>query len=144
MFDTARVILTIVVLGFSAVPAGADLNKTHARNPVWTGHARYHVVWQVTSYVALALIALGLLWIPGPAQTPRVYLVCLLALSIYGGFFAAAFTMRLYDGRLYDENGYPPKRVKILGRTRQMDLNVTAFSTCVLLLGCGFALLVAA
>lgn len=144
MFDTARIILTLVVLGFSAVPAGADINRTHARNPRWTGHARYHVVWQVTSYIGIALIALGLLWIPGPAQSFRAYLVCLLALSIYGGFFAAAATMRLYDGRLHDDNGYPPIPVTLLGRTRRIDLNITAFSICLVLLGCALALLVAA
>ena len=61
----AQVLLTLVTLGYSAVPTLADFNKTHATNPLWTPHARFHVVWQVSSYIGLAAIALALIWWPG-------------------------------------------------------------------------------
>jgi hypothetical protein len=37
-----------------------DSNIPHAANPSWTPHARYQVVWQVSSYVYNGLIALFL------------------------------------------------------------------------------------
>ncbi|EHI14840.1 DUF6640 family protein [Mycolicibacterium thermoresistibile] len=143
MFDIARIVLTVVILGFSAVPAYADFNKTHATNPKWTPHARYHVVWQVASYIGIGLVALGLLWIPGAGSVLRAYLAALLALCVYGGFYVAAASMRLYGGRLYDDNGYPPVPVKVMGRERRIDLNVTVFSTFVLLGLCGVGLVAA-
>ncbi|MGV0906704.1 DUF6640 family protein [Mycobacterium novum] len=143
MFDAARIILTVVVLGFSALPAGADFNRTHATNPRWTPHARYHVVWQVSSYLGIGVVALGLLWIPGPDLAARAYLVSLLALCVYGGFFAAAASMRLYGGKLHDDNGYLPVPVRIMGRKRMIDINVSVFSGFVVLNICGLVLLAA-
>jgi hypothetical protein len=46
----ARVLLTLVTLGYGLATIFADFNKTHAINPKWTGHARFHVVWQISSY----------------------------------------------------------------------------------------------
>lgn len=60
MLLTAETLLTVVTLGYSLIPALADFNKTHATNPKWLPHARYHVIWQVMTYVCMALIALYL------------------------------------------------------------------------------------
>ena len=119
----AQVVLSLVTLGYSLVPARADLNRTHATNPLWTGHARYHVVWQVGSYVGVALVALFLIWAPGPYVVPRLLVAACLAGAAYGGFFVAMVAMRLYAGRLADENGVPPL---VLGGLR-VDLNVAVF-----------------
>ena len=62
----ARILLTVATLGYGFVTIKADFNATHATNPLWTPHARFHVVWQVLSYSGIALIALGLIWIGGP------------------------------------------------------------------------------
>ena len=56
----------------------ADFNKTHATNPKWTPHARFHVVWQISSYVGFGLLALALIWWPGPLAIERLYLVALM------------------------------------------------------------------
>ena len=69
MLITARILLTLAALGFSAITIMADLNKTHASNPLWTPHARFHVVWQVLSYSGIGLIALYLICAGGPMQT---------------------------------------------------------------------------
>ena len=61
----ARVLLTLVTAGYGFVTILADFNKTHASNPKWTPHARFHVVWQINSYIGFGLLALVLLWWPG-------------------------------------------------------------------------------
>jgi hypothetical protein len=131
----ARVLLTLTTLGYSLGPAIADFNATHATNPAWTPHARFHVVWQVASYILLALVGLGLIWIAGPSATARLYLAALLAAAVYAGFFATAFAMRAFGGRLIDTNGYPPfTTVEVAGRAVPLDRNTTVFSVMVALL----------
>ena len=49
-------------LGYSAIPTLFDFNNSHATNPSWTGHARYHVVWQVVSFDIMAILSLWLIW----------------------------------------------------------------------------------
>lgn len=130
----AQVLLTLVTLGYSAVPTLADFNKTHATNPLWTPHARFHVVWQVSSYLGLAAIALALIWWHGPLAIERLWLVLGMAVAIYGGFYAALFSMKLYGGTNYDENGYRPVYKSILGMRIGFDANITVFSIMTALL----------
>jgi hypothetical protein len=124
----ARILLTLVTLGYSLGPALADFNATHATNPAWTPHARFHVVWQVLSYCGFGLIALGLIWIAGPTATARLYLAALMAAAVYVSFLATVFLRPRYGGALTDQNGYPPFRiVQVAGRTVPLDMNVTVF-----------------
>jgi hypothetical protein len=51
-----------------------DLRRSHATNPLWTPHARFHVVWQVLNLALLALVELALIWRSGPAAATRFYL----------------------------------------------------------------------
>jgi hypothetical protein len=130
----AQILLTVATLGYSAVPAMFDLNKTHATNPVWVGHARFHVVWQVVSYLGIAAIALYLIWSPGENQISRLWLAVGLASAAYIGFFCANFSQRLYGGASYDANGVLPVRVN--GRL-SLEVNTTLFTviTAVLVAG---------
>lgn len=130
----ARVLLTLTALGFSALPMYADFNKTHATNPLWTGHARFHVVWQVLSYTGLGALSLYLLWTDGSAYLGQLRLACVLAAVVYASFFATYFSMRLFGGRAYDDNGYLPIPVRLLGARLSLDLNFTVFSALVVLL----------
>jgi|SoiMetStandDraft_5_1073268.scaffolds.fasta_scaffold92081_2 hypothetical protein len=124
----ARILLTLVTVGYALVTVLADINKTHATNPAWTPHARFHVVWQVASYAGFGVLALVLIWAPGPHASARLYLAAAFAVIIYVAFFLALFTMRLYGGSTFDSNGYPPLPVRLGQRHRLMDLNVTVFS----------------
>lgn len=137
----SQILLTVAILGYSAVPVGADFNRTHATNPLWVPHARYHVVWQVCSYVGVGAISMWLLWAPGPDQVARAHLVAALATCIYAGFFTAAFTMPIYGGSLADPNGIPPLRFHAFGQKRRIDLNVLTFSVMVIVLATGWILL---
>lgn len=123
-----RILLTLVTAGYGVATILADINKTHATNPAWTPHARFHVVWQVSSYAGFGLLALALVWMPGPYVVERLYLASIFAAIVYGAFFVALFTMKFYGGRAYDDNGYQPFTVRVANRPCFMDLNVTVFS----------------
>lgn len=129
MILTVKVLLTIATLGYSMIPTVADMNVTHATNPQWVGHARFHVVWQVMSYVFLALIALYLIWMPGEtALLSRLWLATGLATAAYAGFFAAVFGRAIYSGENYDPNGILPYRPPFVGHLVALEVNITIFS----------------
>jgi len=136
----ARILLTLATIGYGVITVKADFNRTHAANPAWTPHARFHVVWQILSYVGFGLIALALIWVPGPYAVERLYLAAAFAAVVYGAFFIALATMSIYGGRTYDDNGYQPFTLNI-GRPRLMDLNVSVFSVISLLLIAGTVLI---
>lgn len=128
METLARILLTLAALGYSAVTIMADLNKTHASNPLWTPHARFHVVWQVLSYSGIGLISLVLIWWNGPLPIERLYLSAALAAAVYGGFFGAVFGRPAYGGGLYDKNGYPSFQARVGPKSWLWDVNVTIFT----------------
>ncbi|MGH6738185.1 MAG: DUF6640 family protein, partial [Bradyrhizobium sp.] len=140
----ARALLTVVTIGYGFLTILADFNKTHATNPKWTGHARFHVVWQITSYIGFGLLALVLLWWPGPLAMERLYLVAIMSAIVYAAFFVAVFTMPIYGGTAYDANGYQPIDAPLPIIARKWDVNITAFCVQVVLLVASVAALWAA
>jgi dipeptide/tripeptide permease len=129
----ARALLTLATLGYSLGPAIADFNKTHATNPLWTPHARFHVVWQVSSYCGVGLIALCLIWTAGPVA--KLWLALALAAAMYAGFFATVLAMRRFGGQLGDANGVPPiATLNIGGKPLALDANLTVFGALVAIL----------
>jgi hypothetical protein len=133
----ARVIVSGVAAGQGVMPLFIDLNRTHATNPLWPGHARFHLVYQVFTLLPVAAIEIGLLWWPGPALASRFYLAVLLTGTSLAGFWMAVVTRHLYGGTLHDPNGIQPVRISIGQSTAEIDLNVP-------LVAVGTALLVAA
>src|SRR5579862_7877351 len=95
MVTVAQILLTLSALGYGLATIKADFNKTHATNPAWTPHARFHVVWQISSYVGFGLLALAFIWIPGPYAAERLYLVCIMGAIVYAAFFVAVFARPL-------------------------------------------------
>ena len=136
----ARILVTIATIGYAFITILADFNATHATNPRWTPHARFHVVWQISSYAGLGLVALALIWIPGPLPVARLYLACAFAAVVYGAFFVALFTMPIYGGRTFDDNGYLPFPAPLGITKRLWDVNITAFTTCSVALVAGVLL----
>lgn len=133
-----RILLTITVVGFSIVPMFADFNKTHATNPLWTPHARFHVVWQVLSYGGFGVIALLLLWRDGSDYLFKLYLVLGMCAAVYGAFFTTYATMPIFGGEAHDVNGYLPIPVKLGSQKINVDLNFTVFGTFVIILVVAF------
>jgi len=137
----ARILLTLTVLGYGFVPILADFNKTHATNPLWTPHARFHVVWQVLSYVGIGLLSLILIWSPGPLAVARLYFAAAIGAAIYLSFFATLGSMKLFGGKEYDSNGIQPWPVQIGSMTLKFDANITVFSAVSIILIVGVLLI---
>ena len=133
----ARILFTLMTAGWALLTVVADFNKTHATNPQWTPHARFHVVWQISSYVGLGLLAFALIWWPGPLAVERLYLVAAMGAVVYAAFFAALIAMPIYGGGAYDKNGYQPFSAPVPIFAKKWDANITAFSIQLLILVAG-------
>ena len=130
----ARILLTLATAGYAFATVLADFNKTHATNPQWTPHARFHVVWQISSYAGFGLLALALIWWPGPDAVTRLYLVAVMAAIVYAAFFVALFAMPIYGGAAYDNNGYLPFKAPMPVIAKLWDVNITIFSVLLVVL----------
>ena len=75
----AKVILSALCLGLTLIAPLIDFNESHATNPLWTGHARFHLVWQVNALVASGILVLFLLWVIPSAM--NLLISCLLYTS---------------------------------------------------------------
>ena len=137
MLLAIKILLTIATLGYSAIPGIFDSNNTHATNPSWTGHARYHVVWQVSSYVYVALLMLCIIWIAG-ADTKLLWIVAITAACMYAGFWTAYASRPAYGGWLVDKvNGVPDFKWNLMGHKFTTDANVSLFTPAVIVSGRG-------
>lgn len=103
-----------------------DLNRTHASNPSWTPHARFHVVWQSVTVALLSLGGVYLIWTNSLPQGAGFYLAILVACASPIGFLAALVTRRVYGGGLSDSSGIHPAKLNMLGKTYLIDLNLAA------------------
>lgn len=139
----ARILFTLTTAGYAVGTVIADFNQTHATNPKWTPHARFHVVWQISSYVGFGLLALALIWWPGSLAVERLALVALMSTIVYVSFFAAVFAMPIYGGAAYDDNGYQPFAAPVPLIAKQWDVNITAFCIQIVLLAAGVLALAA-
>lgn len=118
-------ILLILLCGFQGLGTLLiDLGRTHATNPDWIRHARFHVVWQATSTALLSLVELALLLVPGSHQEERFYLAAGLASIPMLGFFGAFATRKLFGSALSDPNGIPPAQIVVFGSEKWIDLNL--------------------
>lgn len=116
--------VTAVAAGQGITPIFVDLNRTHATNPLWTGHARFHVVDQTVVMVLLAVVEVCLLWWIAPAERWVFFLATLLTSTPIVSFLVAMFVRAIYAGTLHDENGVRPIRMRIAGAVREIEMNV--------------------
>ena len=122
----SKILLTMICIGFAVITPLIDFNESHATNPLWTGHARFHLVWQVNAMIFSSLICLSLLWIF--YSFFNLLLVVALNYLWILSFFATAASIKLYDGEFNDINGVPPILVNFLGKKIEIDRNVQAIS----------------
>lgn len=97
----ARLLLTATALGFGLAPFVTDLSMSHAFNPHWPAHARFHTVWLVLVLAALALVMLVMTWRGKPAEA-RANLAVAVALgwTALAPFGLAVLAMPAYGGAL--------------------------------------------
>jgi hypothetical protein len=122
----ARVLLTGIAVAQGLATLKIDLHRSHATNPLWPSHARFHLVWQVLNLVLLAFAEVALVWWFGPLEQARFYLAACLIGITFVGFWGALATMRLYAGALFDPNGILPLKVKIGEKILQVEMNMVA------------------
>ena len=121
------VLMSVAIVQYGAIPLVADLNRTHATNPLWPKHARFHVVTQVTTGLAIASVALFLLWSNRLSRADGLCIATVLSICVLGAFFISALLRSVYGGSLSDEqNG--------IRKVRGVDLNTVNFGTAFFLL----------
>jgi hypothetical protein len=134
----ARLMVTAVSAGQGVTPFFIDLNRTHATNPLWTGHARFHVVQQTFWYLGAAAVEIAMLWLISPGGRLLFYLATFFNGAPILAFLIATLSRSMYGGTLHDPNGVQPARVRIGGQTREIDINI------LLIVAAGIVLVVAA
>ena len=122
----SKVLLTLISVGFGTLTPLIDFNESHATNPLWTGHARFHLVWQVNAMIITASLSIVLLWF-FYSITNHLLVILLNYLWIFS-FYATVFGLKLFDGELNDINGVPPVFIKILGKDFEIDRNIQAIT----------------
>ncbi len=119
---TAKILISLVALMTAFGPMKADFNKTHATNPLWTPHARFHVVWQVLCQAGVAMFVLYILW--GTDFPGHEILAAMMNFNWIVSFFLTLANMKRFEGSLKDVNGIPPFRFNIGGAVRLVDTNL--------------------
>ena len=130
----ARWMITTATIAYGVGPFITDMNKTHLLHPGWTGHARFHLLWAASSQLAVAGVALWLLWGTNAQELQHCRLAGYLGLAMNSGFFAALVFKKYYRGTLHDPHGIPPIGGKI-------DGNIPAVLAIVALLLAGLSFL---
>ncbi len=113
-----RILLTLMALEYFG-PALRDANASHATNPDWVGHARFHMVWFIAMMVALGAVNLYLVWGRKPAQLRDLAVSAAFQGCTLFGFWSACVLVDGYGGLIF----VPGIHFKVLG----LDENVFAF-----------------
>jgi hypothetical protein len=122
----ARVLLSLLCGIQGVATVAIDLNRTHATNPGWVGHARFHVVWQTLTMALLAGVELALLWGGWVGEERGFTLALVLAGLSPVAFLMTGAARKMFGGTLFDANGILPLPVWVGSRLVQVDMNLVA------------------
>ena len=129
-------LMTIAILQYTVVPLFADLNRTHAANPEWPGHARNHLVTQVLTTSSLGACALYFLWSGRVVQELAICIAMILSVAALAPFFISSLASPIFGGQVM-----PVRRG--LGNVRfgRIEGNLANFGLSAILLVTGRVLL---
>ncbi len=129
-------LMTIAILQFTVIPLFADLNRTHAANPEWPGHARNHLVTQVLTTSSLGACALYFLWSGRVVQELAICIAIILSVAALAPFFISSLASPIFGGQIM-----PVRRG--LGNVRfgRIEGNLANFGLSAILLVTGRVLL---
>jgi hypothetical protein len=122
---TGQGLISLVAIMIMIGPMVADFNRTHATNPLWAPHARFHVVWQVFTNSTLAVLTLYFIWGMG-----NLLLGALMNYIWIATFFATLAVMPMFEGALADENGIKPIVWRFGDKVVKVDTNL--FGACMM------------
>jgi len=123
----ARLLITAAALGFGLAPFLFDLSVSHAFNPDWPPHARFHTAWLVGVLAAVAAITLVMTWRGRPAEARGNLSVALaLGWAAIVPFGLAALAMPVYGGALAGEG----HEIAVFG----VDSNILGFGVAATML----------
>lgn len=129
---TIQVLLTIVAFEFFG-PIARDYNATHALNPQWVGHARFHLVWLLGFMFLSGVGNLWLIWWRRPFELENLWLSAIWQGCNLGGFWISCLLVDAYGGLII----VPGEHVLIMG----YDENVIVFTILSIVLATAVGLL---
>jgi hypothetical protein len=127
-----QILLTITALEFFG-PIVRDFNASHAWNPDWDPHARYHLVWQLATMGMSGIANLWLIWFRRPIDTANLWLSAIWQATTIGGFWVSLALVPVYGGKVT----MPNIHMYFFG----IDENVVAFTVLGALLIVAIAML---
>jgi hypothetical protein len=131
----SKLLMSLSIVAYALIPPIVDLaTDTHVFHEGWMPHARMHTVWLLGVTSGVGLLALYLLWNPGPDAKFRTNLAAILSIIVFGAFYVSAFTTSLYGGSLSDMSG------GVHAGPLGIDANLFTFTLAAILLLVGWGL----
>ena len=98
-FRSVQILLTITAFEFFG-PIFRDFNASHAWNPDWDPHARFHLVWQLATMGMSGIANVWLIWFRKPLDVANLWLSAVWQITTIGGFWLSLAIAPVYGGRV--------------------------------------------